>query len=208
MQRRLSPHHLKVITTSNHLSSLSHTGPEDSAGSSSSTLSPAVTGVITAGVIVSLILIAALVLILVLVYCIRRRRGHKYRLEAHSASLSSSSKGSMDIPHDSTPELCRRGIPMELKPMDLTEEDSELIPSGAIPINVFREHVDKFDENRQLLFQREFDVSDDVMMMSLINYSRVCVQWIQMNAPDASAEASSLPINDDKNRYSNIKACE
>ncbi|CAI7990187.1 Receptor-type tyrosine-protein phosphatase gamma, partial [Geodia barretti] len=176
-----------LIFNSSDYMPVQETGPEDSSESSSSTLSPAVTGVITAGVIVSLILIAALVLILVLVYCIRRRRGHKYRLEAHSASLSSSSKGSMDIPHDSTPELCRRGIPMELKPMDLTEEDSELIPSEAIPINVFREHVDKFDENRQLLFQREFD-------------------WIQMNAPDPSAEASSLPINDDKNRYSNIKA--
>ena len=62
---------------------------------------------------------------------------------------------------------------MELKPLGLAEEDSKLIPSGAIPVNVFREHVDKFDENRQLLFQREFDVSDDVMMMSLINYFRV-----------------------------------
>jgi protein tyrosine phosphatase len=176
-----------LVFSSSDYMSVQETGSEDSSGSPSNTLSPAVTGVIVAGVIVSLILIAALVLILVLVYCVRSRRGHKYRLEAHSASLSSSSKGSMDIPHDSTPELCRRGIPMELKPLGLTEEDSELIPSGAIPVNVFREHVDKFDENRQLLFQREFD-------------------WTQANAPDPPAEASSLPINDDKNRYSNIKA--
>ena len=72
----------------------------------------------------------------------------------------------MDIPHDTTPELCRKSAPIELKPLDLGEEESELVPSGAIPVNAFREHVEKFDENRQLLFQREFDVSDDVIMMS------------------------------------------
>ena len=92
-----------------------------------------------------------------------------------SASSSSppsyySSKESLDGPVIATPDLSRKAkVAMEMKPLDLhvgapfSEDDGEMIPSGAIPVNMFREHVEKFDENRQLLFQHEFDVSDVVI---------------------------------------------
>ena len=34
------------------------------------------------------------------------------------------------------------------------------------------------------------------------------LQWIQANAPTYPSKASNNPINDEKNRYSNIIACE
>ena len=68
----------------------------------------------------------------------------------------------MDIPEPATPDLCRKTEGLELNALNFVsgeDEDDELVPSGAVPVNMFREHVEKFDENRQLLFQQEFDVS-------------------------------------------------
>lgn len=33
-------------------------------------------------------------------------------------------------------------------------------------------------------------------------------QWIQVNSPTFPSETSNLPINDEKNTFSNIIACE
>ena len=41
----------------------------------------------------------------------------------------------------------------------LDERPSEFTPSGAIPVQEFLDHVEKFDASRQLLFQLEFEVS-------------------------------------------------
>ena len=65
---------------------------------------------------------------------------------------------------------------MELKPLNLGEV-SDLIPSGAIPVSDFREHVEKFDENRQLLFQKEFDVSYDIIIMLFISYDIIIIGY-------------------------------
>ena len=138
----------------------------DSDGSTNR-ITPTVVAVITVGVVAALLLMAA-ALTLFVCCCLQRRR-RRYHIGTHSAAVSSSSKGSLvELPPLSTPELCRREAPEELKTFDFLEEDSELIPSDVFPVNLFREHVEKFDENRQLFFQLEFDVSDcDVIMMSL-----------------------------------------
>ena len=50
---------------------------------------------------------------------------------------------------------------MDLAALVSEDHVHEAIPTnGAIPVNMFREHVERFDENRQLRFQHEFDVSD------------------------------------------------
>ena len=46
---------------------------------------------------------------------------------------------------------------VELQSLD--EMPSEFIPSSAIPVQEFLDHVEKFDASRQLLFQQEFEVS-------------------------------------------------
>lgn len=175
--------------------------------------------------VVVIILLATLIVVLVVIvcYCKKCRRSKQYGVHTQSASSSSppsyhSSKGSLDGPVIATPDLSRKAkVAMELKPLEFgapfSEDDGEMIPSGAIPVNMFREHVEKFDENRQLLFQHEFDVSD-VVITSLSIYWAVVTcphsipQWIQANAPTCPSDASNLPINDEKNRYSNITACE
>ena len=46
---------------------------------------------------------------------------------------------------------------MELQSLD--EKPPEFTPSGAIRVQEFLDHVEKFDASRQLLFQKEHDVS-------------------------------------------------
>lgn len=125
--------------------------------------------------VVVIILLATLIVVLVVIvcYCKKCRRSKQYGVHNQSASSSSppsyhSSKGSLDGPVIATPDLSRKAkVAMELKPLEFgapfSEDDGEMIPSGAIPVNMFREHVEKFDENRQLLFQHEFDVSDVII---------------------------------------------
>ena len=78
-------------------------------------------------------------------------------LQAENAVLKQTQK----VSHNT----CHEAIPTG---MDYSSDDdeSDLIPSGAIPVNFFREHVEKFEEARQLLFEREFDVSDDVIPLN------------------------------------------
>lgn len=134
---------------------------------------PAISGVVVV-ILLLVALIVVLVIVIIVCYCKRsRRRSQEYNVHSRSPSSSSppsyrSSKESLDRPVMETPELSRKAkIAMEMKPLDLSalvsEDDGEMIPSGAIPVNLFREHVEKFDENRQLLFQHEFDVSDVII---------------------------------------------
>lgn len=128
------------------------------------TKTPAIVGIV---VVVVLVVILLVVLVVIVCYCKRRRQTRQYDIRSKSASSSSSppsymsSKETLDRPEIATPELSRKAkIAMEMKPLDIISDDDEIIPSGVIPVNMFREHVERFDENRQLLFQHEFDVSD------------------------------------------------
>ena len=61
---------------------------------------------------------------------------------------------SVDTP-DLVPHKMNGGV--ELHSLD--EKPSDFTPSSAIPVQEFLDHVEKFDANRQLLFQQEFEVS-------------------------------------------------
>lgn len=127
-----------------------------------------------------IVLLVTLIVVLVVIVCYYKKcqRSRQYGVHTHSASSSSppsyhSSKESLDRPVIATPDLSRKAkVAMEMKPLDFgapfSEDDGEMIPSGAIPVNMFREHVERFDENRQLLFQHEFDVSDVIITSWLI----------------------------------------
>ena len=65
----------------------------------------------------------------------------------------SSTLGSVDIPY-LVPKMIE-GV--ELQSLD--EKPPEFTPSGAICVQEFLDHVEKFDASRQLLFQKEHDVS-------------------------------------------------
>ena len=61
--------------------------------------------------------------------------------------------GSVDT-SDLVPKM-NRGL--ELQSLD--EKPPEFTPSDAIRVQEFLDHVEKFDASRQLLFQKEHDVS-------------------------------------------------
>ena len=56
------------------------------------------------------------------------------------------------------PDLVRK-INWGLELRSLDEKPKEFVPSGAFRIHQFLANVEKFDANRQLLFQEEFQVS-------------------------------------------------
>lgn len=66
-----------------------------------------------------------------------------------------------------TPDLGRiiNGGGHELKQLDgqFSFFKSSFTPSGPISVDKFFDHVEKFDSNRQLLFQEEYDVSQSGM---------------------------------------------
>ena len=68
---------------------------------------------------------------------------------------SSPDNGELEV---ATPDLVRKmNGGLELQSLD--EKPKEFVPSGAFHVHEFLAHVEKFDANRQLLFQEEFDVS-------------------------------------------------
>ena len=142
----------------------------DTSESSKNTLRAAIPG-IAVGAVVTVLLIVFISLLLIIACTWRGQRRKKITLQSRSSSSyasRSSSKDSFNFPEVATPDLCRKSPGgMEMKPLEfkniISEDDEDLIPSGAIPVSLFREHVDKFDENRQLLFQHEFDVSDVIV---------------------------------------------
>ena len=146
-----------------------HAGEVDTSESSKNTLRAAIPG-IAVGAVVTVLLIVFISLLLIIACTWRGQRRKKITLQSSSSSYASrsSSKDSLNFPEVATPDLCRKSPGgMEMKPLEfkniISEDDEDLIPSGAIPVGLFREHVDKFDENRQLLFQHEFDVSDVIV---------------------------------------------
>ena len=70
-----------------------------------------------------------------------------------------------------TPDLGRmiNGGNPELKQLDgqFSFLKSSFDPSGPISVDKFAEHVEKFDSNRQLLFQEEYDVSSHFFCVSM-----------------------------------------
>ena len=73
--------------------------------------------------------------------------------ENQSVHCFSPPLGCIDTP-DLVPRM-NRGV--ELQSLD--EKPPEFTPSGAIHVQEFLHHVEKFDASRQLLFQKEHDVS-------------------------------------------------
>ena len=61
--------------------------------------------------------------------------------------------GSVDTP-DLVPKMIE-GV----EPQSLNETQPEFTPSDAIRVQEFLDHVEKFGASRQLLFQKEHDVS-------------------------------------------------
>ena len=159
------------LTTQSHPPPLLSPADSSESDNSSNILEDVFIPIIAAGA-VAVILIVLLIILTIVICCVcyKKRKQKKYHLEARSISMTSSSKDSVgEFPAVSTPELCRRAPLTEMAVMDYSSDDDEerdLIPSGAIPVNLFREHVEKFDQARQLLFQREFDVSDDVISLN------------------------------------------
>ena len=115
-----------------------------------------------AGGIVALLIILTLLVIVICCYTIKGKK-EKYNIHSREECSASSSHESLNNPELATPDLCRKASVIEMKPIDLSglvsSEDKDLIPSRAIPVDKFCEHVEKFGENCRLLFQREFDVS-------------------------------------------------
>lgn len=77
-------------------------------------------------------------------------------------SNSSSFDGTPDFSITHTPDLARKPTKdeMELAMLNgLPTGKHPFVPSGPVSREDFEAHVEKFDANRQLLFQEEFDVS-------------------------------------------------
>ena len=86
----------------------------------------------------------------------------------HSPSVEDSSVGSErldDFKGTDTPDLIRRGVPngTEMKELNFDPKRADCVPSGPIAREDFVKHVEKFDSNRQLLFQEEFEVSGSTL---------------------------------------------
>ena len=117
-------------------------------------------------VVGALLLLTAVLLVILCVYIRRKKREGNHDLAYHGSGNSSLSSLS-SCKNEDTPDLAKRmngrrkHKTMEFKVRedfpDHTEVPFEL--SGEIRRDDFAAHVAKFDEQRQLLFQEEFDVS-------------------------------------------------
>ena len=114
-------------------------------------------------VVVLLLLIVGIVIVVLCLVTLRSARLRTYkpgRMPSVDNSPSSTCNGSVDFIID-TPDLARKtnGI-HELKELDAQYfAKSPFVPSGPIKLEKFSEHVERFDTNRQLLFQEEYEVS-------------------------------------------------
>ena len=116
------------------------------------------------GATVAGVLVISVIIICIGILCLRNMSRGSLKIEEvsitpHSDDLSQ--EGTPEIPEVDTPDLAKRqsGF-MELKPLN-EKHSSNLIPSGPIPVKKFDSHIEVFDADRQLLFQAEFDVSED-----------------------------------------------
>ena len=77
------------------------------------------------------------------------------------SSEDSHPEDQFSLPLDSadTPDLVPHKMNGGVELQSLDEKPSDFTPSSAIPVQEFLDHVEKFDANRQLLFQQEFEVS-------------------------------------------------
>jgi len=98
----------------------------------------------------------------VVVVVVRSSRQRRWKITT-SPSIDSSEDHYSSSPDNGelavgTPDLVRKmNGGLELQSLD--EKPKEFVPSGAFHVHEFLAHVEKFDANRQLLFQEEFDVS-------------------------------------------------
>ena len=123
---------------------------------------------VSVGVVILIIAITvvAVCIIVIAVGMSKSKKNYQFsnRMAAkYPSSPSYDDNGSIaetpDLGETDTPELAKRQSGVELQPLDDHKSGSSSIPSGPIPVDRFIAHVEKFDANRQLLFQKEFDVS-------------------------------------------------
>ena len=129
--------------------------------------SPATTD-IAVGVVVGIFLlfiVVTIVIIIILCLVVRSANSRSYKPDRFP-SVDNSPSMSFNATPDfasmaDTPDLAQKvNGGHELKNFDgqfLVR--SPFLPSGPIKMEEFAEHVEKFDSNRQLLFQEEYEVS-------------------------------------------------
>ena len=113
------------------------------------------------------LLIIGFVVFIVSVLVIRAARSRSYRpdrMPSIDNSPSTSCDGTPDFLSIDTPDLSRKiNGGHELKDMNSGHfiARSPFVPSPPVLVERFAEHVEMFDSNRQLLFQEEYEVSED-----------------------------------------------
>lgn len=136
--------------------------------------SPATTD-IAVGVVVGVVvlLLVATVIIFIVCYLILKSINSRSYKPDRFPSVDNSPSMSFDGTPDfasmvDTPDLTRKiNGGHELKNLNgqfLTR--SPFLPSGPMKMEEFAEHVEKFDSNRQLLFQEEYEVSLLIYLLS------------------------------------------
>ena len=144
-----------------------------------------------------LLIVVVVMLFIIVCYCKLKGKRRKFDINSQEepSSSYSSSKGSLNNPELATPDLCRKASVMEMKQLDLSglisSEDEDLIPSGAIPVDMFSEHMEKFNENCRLLFQREFDVSDVIIMSWSVS---LCITYMYAVVHSGSRSTPPTPL--------------
>ena len=137
------------------------TGPTQ--GSNSAGPNPTILVAVTVTVVILAVVMGTIVIALVvggLVYK-RHQRRRKYSPRSSSSSVSEETIDYYNM--SGRPN----GVTIEMKEQEPFEDplDVPFEPSGSVSAENFKDHVEKYDVKRQLLFQEEFEVrSKDVVV--------------------------------------------